>query len=99
MIIIMIVLALVILFPSSLISRWPAIIFAVSRTARAPGRIKFLIVSIHTINGIRMGGVPVGIKCANILCVLLIHPNIINETHRGRAIVIVNVMWLDLVKI
>jgi hypothetical protein len=35
-----------------------AIMFAANRTARVPGRIKFLIISIHTINGIRMGGIP-----------------------------------------
>jgi hypothetical protein len=47
---------------SSVINKCPAIIFAVNRTARVPGRIKFLIVSINTIKGIRIGGVPLGIK-------------------------------------
>jgi hypothetical protein len=55
--------------------------FAVSRTARVPGRIIFLTVSMHTINGIKAAGVPCGTRCSNIWFVLLIHPNIINLTH------------------
>lgn len=43
-------------FPNKVISRCPAIMFADSRIAKVPGRIIFLIVSIHTINGIRTGG-------------------------------------------
>lgn len=46
------------LFPSKVNSKCPAIIFAVKRTARVPGRIKLLIVSIITINGINIVGVP-----------------------------------------
>ena len=46
------------LFPSSVRSKCPAIIFAVKRTASVPGRIRLLIVSIITINGINMVGVP-----------------------------------------
>lgn len=49
--------------------RCPAIILAVNRTARVRGRIIFLIVSIKTMKGIRMGGVPWGTKCVNIFCV------------------------------
>jgi hypothetical protein len=52
-------------FPRSVISKWPAIIFAVRRMARVAGRIKFLVVSIKTITGIRTGGVPWGIKWAS----------------------------------
>lgn len=61
-------------FPRSVINRCPAIIFAANRTAKVPGRIMFLIVSIHTIKGIRIGGVPWGTRWANIWVVLLIHP-------------------------
>lgn len=86
-------------FPSKVNSKWPAIIFAESRTAKVPGRITFLIVSIITIKGIRTAGVPWGTKCANICFVLLIHPNIIKLSHKGRASVKVKVMWLVLVKI
>jgi hypothetical protein len=46
------------IFPSKVNSRCPAIMFAVSRTARVPGRIKFLIVSMMTMNGINIVGVP-----------------------------------------
>jgi succinate dehydrogenase hydrophobic anchor subunit len=42
------------LFPNKVSSKCPAIMFAVRRTASAPGRITFLIVSIHTMNGIRV---------------------------------------------
>ncbi|KAF2886833.1 hypothetical protein ILUMI_19340 [Ignelater luminosus] len=45
-------------FPSRVRSKCPAIMLAVSRIARVPGRIMFLIVSIHTMNGISTGGVP-----------------------------------------
>lgn len=37
--------------------RWPATILADRRTARVKGRIRFLSVSIRTMNGIRKGGV------------------------------------------
>ena len=46
------------LFPSKVNRRCPAIMFAVNRTARVPGRIRFLIVSMITMNGINMVGVP-----------------------------------------
>ena len=85
------------LSPSSLINKCPAIIFAINRTARAPGRIIFLIVSIHTINGISTVGVPVGIKWASISWDLFIHPNIINLIHMGKASDSVYIMCLDLV--
>ena len=60
--------------PRSVINKWPAIILAVSRTARVPGRIIFLIVSMQTIKGIKTPGVPCGTKWQNIFCVLFIHP-------------------------
>jgi hypothetical protein len=53
------------LFPRSVSKRCPAIIFAVNRTANVPGRIIFLTVSIHTINGIKAAGVPCGTRCSN----------------------------------
>ena len=46
------------LLPNKVSRRCPAIMLAVRRTASVPGRIKFLIVSIITINGINMDGVP-----------------------------------------
>jgi len=45
------------LFPSSVNSKCPAIIFAVRRTANVPCRIRFLIVSMITMNGISIVGV------------------------------------------
>lgn len=86
-------------FPNRVNSKCPAIILAANRIANVPGRITFLIVSIHTINGIRTAGVPWGTKWANICCVLLIHPNNMNLNHRGRARERVIDMWLVLVKI
>lgn len=72
---------------------------AVNRTARVPGRIILLIVSIHTIKGIRIEGVPWGTKWANICWVLLSQPYSINLNHKGKAKVNVRVKWLVLVKI
>jgi hypothetical protein len=45
-------------FPSKVNNKCPAIILAESRTAKVPGRIIFLIVSIITMKGIRTAGVP-----------------------------------------
>lgn len=61
-------------FPNKVINKCPAIIFAANRTAKVPGRIIFLIVSIHTIKGISTGGVPWGTKWANIWFVWFNHP-------------------------
>lgn len=46
------------LFPSRVSRRCPAIMFAVSRTASVPGRIRLLIVSMITMKGISIVGVP-----------------------------------------
>lgn len=85
------------LFPRRVSNKWPAIMFAVNRTARVPGRIRFLIVSMTTMNGISIVGVPCGTKCSNMWFVFLIHPNNINLTHNGSASVSVRVRWLVLV--
>lgn len=86
-------------FPSKVIKRWPAIIFAIKRIASVPGRIRLLMVSMHTMKGIRIPGVPVGTRWAIIWYVFLIHPKIIKVNHKGKAIDNVKVIWLDLVKI
>lgn len=80
-------------------NKWPAIILAVSRIAKVSGRIKFLIVSISTMNGIRINGVLCGIKWANKLLGLLIQPYVIKDTHIINDILIVRAMWLEEVKI
>lgn len=79
------------LFPNRVSNRCPAIMFAVSRTASVPGRIRFLMVSITTMNGINMVGVPCGTRCSNIWLVFLIQPNNINLIHNGNASVSVSV--------
>lgn len=48
--------------PSKVKSKWPAIILAVNRIAKVRGRIISLIDSIKTMKGIRIGGVPWGVK-------------------------------------
>lgn len=88
-----------VLFPNKDMSRCPAIILAVRRTANEPGRIIFLVVSISTMNGINITGVPVGRRCENILFVLLIHPYSIRDIHIGRVKVIGKIRWDDAVKI
>ena len=50
--------------PSKVSKRCPATILAANRIERVPGRIILLTVSIITITGINMPGVPVGTKCA-----------------------------------
>lgn len=85
--------------PNKVNNKWPAIMFAESRIAKVPGRIIFLIVSIITIKGIRMEGVPWGIKWINICWVLFNHPYNIKLNHKGKAKDKVNVICLVLVKI
>lgn len=63
-----------VVFPKRVKIRCPAIMLAESRTARVIGRITLLIVSIITMNGIKILGVLIGTKCANICFILLIHP-------------------------
>jgi hypothetical protein len=40
--------------------------------------VRLLIVSMITVNGINMVGVPWGTKCSNMWLVFLIHPNNVN---------------------
>jgi hypothetical protein len=52
--------------PARLNKRWPATMLAISRIANVMGRIKILIDSINTINGIKTTGVPLGTRWANL---------------------------------
>ena len=72
--------------PIRWISRWPAVILAVSRTAKAIGWINKLIVSIIISIGIRGIGVPWGRKWAKADFVLLRNPRITAPAQRGIAI-------------
>jgi hypothetical protein len=49
-------------------------------------------------NGISALGVPWGTKCSNMWFILLVHPNSINLSHKGRASVMVSTKCLVLVK-
>lgn len=71
--------------PIRCISRCPAVMFAVSRTASAIGWINRLIVSMITSMGIRGVGVPWGKKWAREIFVLLRKPMITVPAHRGMA--------------
>ena len=53
--------------PSSVSNKWPATMLAAKRTAKVPGRITLLTVSIITITGIRALGVPSGTRWVKIL--------------------------------
>jgi hypothetical protein len=66
-------------------NRWPVIILAVKCTANVPGRIKLLIVSMITINGNSIVGVPCGTGCSNMWLVFLIHLNNTTLIHKGIA--------------
>lgn len=72
--------------PIRWMSRCPAVMFAVSRTASAIGWINRLIVSIITSIGIRGRGVPWGKKCARDAFVLWRKPKITVPAQRGMAI-------------
>lgn len=86
-------------FPSRVINKCPATMFAIKRTDRVIGRITLLTVSINTMNGINAEGVPEGTRWANICIVLLNHPNIISLIQIGSAKAKVREMWLEAVKI
>lgn len=69
-----------------MIIKWPAVILAIKRTDKVIGRIKFLTLSIITINIIKSLGVPKGNKWANIWLVLKNQPKIIKLIQIGNAI-------------
>lgn len=86
-------------FLKSLISKWPATIFAVSRTERVIGRIRFLTISIITMKFISGVGVPTGTMWIIIFFELLVHPKIIIRLHIHTANENVIEIWAVLVKI
>jgi len=85
--------------PKSVSNRCPATILAASRIESVPGRITFLTVSIITIIGINIVGVPLGTKWANSLLYWFFIENNIVPIQIGKANVNVKDIWLDLVKI
>jgi hypothetical protein len=80
------------LFPSKVTSKCPAIMFVVRRTTSVPGQIKLPFVSVITVNGINMVGVPWGTNCSNMWLVFLIHLNNMNLIHKGSAKVSVRLL-------
>lgn len=78
--------------------RCPAIILAASRTAKVIGRIKELIISIHTMNGTNATGVPSGTKWAiaaekfftNLYLIMPAHSIILNGKVNLICLVLVN---------
>lgn len=72
--------------PIRWISKWPAVMLAVKRTARAMGWMNRLIVSIIISMGIREIGVPWGRKWANEAFSLWRKPRITAPAHSGIAI-------------
>jgi len=74
-------------------SRCPAIRFAVSRTHKVMGRIRFLIISIMTIKDTKAVGVPCGTKCVSMWLVFFVQPNITMDTQVANEIGSVIVKW------
>lgn len=81
------------------INKWPLIIFAIKRTDKVIGRIKFLTVSIKTIKNLKKIGDPKGTRWAIIILVLFITKKIIILIHKGKAKNIVKTICLEEVKI
>jgi len=79
--------------------RWPATMLAANRTARAPGRIRLLIVSIITIKAISAPGVPGGTRWVNIWLYWNTQDHKIPPIHKGNAKDTVKTRCLELVKI
>lgn len=85
--------------PSNDSSKCPAIILAVRRIAKVKGRIIRLIDSIITIKGIRMKGVPWGVRWEKKSFIKLKMLNIIILNHKVRDKERQNLKWLEAVKI
>lgn len=74
--------------------RWPAVKLAVSRTPRANGRIRRLIVSITTNTGVSAGGVLSGSRWANVCVGCVRSPIITVAIHTGTAKAMLNDSWV-----
>lgn len=85
--------------PKRVKSRWPAIILAVNRMARVKGRIINLIDSIRTIKGIKINGVPWGVRWEKRSLRKNQELNKIIEIHRDRESDRENLKCLEAVKI
>lgn len=75
------------------INRCPATMLAANRTDKVIGRMTLLTISIKTINGIKIIGVPRGTKWAKKELISKITDLKITATHKGSAILRVNVKW------
>lgn len=75
------------------ISRWPAVILAVSRTPNASGRISRLMVSIITINGTSRVGEPSGSMWASVVDGFFVIPVITVAIQSGMAIAMFIDSW------
>lgn len=78
--------------------RCPAIMLAVSRTAKVMGRISSLIVSMITIRGINGAGVPWGVRWVIRSFVYLMMEKVIIPIHNDEEKDKVNLRWLVGVK-
>lgn len=81
------------------IKRWPAVRLAVSRTPRASGRIRRLMVSIIMRTGIRGVGVPSGRRWLRAAVGWFRIPRITVESQRGIAIPRLRESWVVGVKV
>lgn len=79
------------------ISKWPLIIFAIKRTDKVIGRIKFLTDSIRTIKELKKIGEPKGTKWVINLLNLFIKLKIIKLNQNGKAKYMVKIKWLEAV--
>lgn len=84
--------------PSRDNSRCPAIMLAASRTARVMGRMRSLIVSMITINGIKGAGVPWGVRWVIRSFEYLIVEKVIIPSHKDEENERVYLKWLVGVK-
>lgn len=85
--------------PSRVRSKWPAIMLAVNRIDRVIGRMINLIDSIKTIKGIKIGGVPWGVKWEKKSLIKYQILNNIIEIHTDNDNAIENLKCLEAVKI
>lgn len=79
--------------------KWPAIILAANRIDKVKGRIKWLILSIITINGDNNKGLPSGTKWAAVILKFLNQPIIKNDNQKTNPKPKVTTGWAVEVKI
>lgn len=78
---------------------WPALMLAASRTLKVMGRTRILTVSIRMSGGDSHAGAPLGRRLAAAVIGFLMMPEIMRDSHNGRARVTENKRWDEMLRV